>query len=158
MEKKLQSQEHANKELQNKFEAKLAEAELKQLSLQKQIQASNRVEGRMSSLLNERGGIEKSLARSRQSLIEKLREKQLLEKDLSYHRTQLERRLQEKERLEELMFEKSRYEKELKSQREQLYTDLEKIERKLQLKEIEQEPSDQSHLSNQSHDTNEISS
>lgn len=144
-----------NKQLQSEFETKLSEAEGKQLSLQRKLQATNRVEDRMSSLLNERGSIEKSLARSRQSLVEKLREKELMEKDLSYHRTQLERRLNEKQRLEELMFEKSRYEKELQAQREQLYMDLEKIEKRLQSKE-EQE-SDQSHLTNQSEDTNEIS-
>jgi hypothetical protein len=137
LKQKLTSHEVATNRLQKDFEEQLAEAETKYLMLQKKIEASHRVEDRMSSLLNERGGIEKSLAKSRQSLIQKLREKELLEKDLSYHRTQLERRLQEKQRIEELLSEKSRYERELQSQREQLYTDLEKIEKKLQTKEAE---------------------
>lgn len=122
-------------EIQKEFEQKLNEAETKQLSLQKKMLSMQRVEGRLGSLVNERGGLEKSLARSRQSLIEKLREKEVIEKDLTYHRTHLERRLMEKQRLEELLYEKNRYEKELYQQKQLLTCDLDNIEKKLQSKD-----------------------
>lgn len=124
-------------ELQKEFEQKLNEAETKQVSLQKKMAAMQRVESRLGSLVNERGGLEKSLAKSRQTLIEKLREKEIIEKDLTYHRTELERRLMEKQRLEELLYEKNRYEKELHQQKQQLSQDLAKIESKLQSKDVD---------------------
>lgn len=135
LQEKLKSREEANLEIKKEFEAKLNEAETRQLSLQRKIQAMQRIENRLSTLSGERGGLEKSLAKSRQSLIQKLREKEIIEKDLGYHRTQLERRLMEKQRVEELLFEKNKYEKELLDQREQLSHDLEKIEKKLKGRE-----------------------
>ena len=94
-----------------------------------------RIENRLNTLSSERGGLERSLAKSRQSLIQKLREKEIIEKDLTYHRTELERRLLEKQRVEELLYEKNKYEKELLEQREQLSCDLDKIEKKLKKRE-----------------------
>lgn len=137
LETQLVARETAMKKLHHDFTRQLTESVSKQQSLQQQIVKSQRVGGKMSTLLNERGDLEKSLVRSRQALIEKLREKELLEKDLNFHRTELEHRLSEKQRLEEVLFEKSRFEQELRNQKEQLQIDLDGIEKKLQVQDSE---------------------
>ena len=137
LETQLVAREIAMKKLHQDFTRQLTESVTKQQSLQQQVVKSRRVEGKMSTLLNERGDLEKSLVRSRQALIEKLREKELLEKDLNFHRTELEHRLSEKQRLEEVLFEKSRFEQELRNQKEQLQIDLDGIEKKLQVRDSE---------------------
>lgn len=135
LQEKLKLREEANAEIKREYQERLNEAETKQLSLQRKIQAMQRIENRLNTLSSERGGLEKSLAKSRQSLIQKLREKEIIEKDLTYHRTELERRLLEKQRVEELLYEKNKYEKELLEQKEQLSCDLDKIEKKLKRRE-----------------------
>ncbi len=117
--------------LQQHYNQQLSECESKCRQLEKQLTKSRRVESHIITLSNNQVDIEKTLVKARQGLIEKLRQKELLEKDLNHHRTQLERRQSEKQRLEELLLEKSRFEQELRSQKEQLSVDLDGIERKL---------------------------
>ena len=90
-------------------------------------------------LANDKVCIEESLSTAREALTEKLKEKADLERNLNFHRTELERRLAEKQRLEELLFEKSRFEQELQSQKDQLQSELREIESRLRLKESELE-------------------
>ena len=124
---------------QKGFEQQLLEAETKQQSLLHQVKESRQVQDHLRSLAGDRNELEKTLSHSRQCLLEKLRERQLLEKDLSYHRTELQRRLLEKQRVEELLFEKTRFEQELKKQKETLRIELDSIEKKLMLREVQLE-------------------
>lgn len=119
------------------FQKQLSDAENKHQSLLAQIKDSRHVQDRLTSLVGDRSKLEKTLSQSRQALLDKLREKQLLEKDLNYHRTELQRRLLEKQRVEELLFEKARFEKELKKQKENLKIELDSIEKKLVLREVQ---------------------
>lgn len=135
LESQLAIKERTMAALRDNFTKQLTDADAKQAVLQKQIQVSHRFEGKLSSLTRERADIEKALSRSRQSLIERLREKDLIEKDLGFHRTELERRLAEKQRLEELLFEKSKFEQELSNQKDHLTMELESIEKKLTTRE-----------------------
>lgn len=131
MKCKLSASETTLKNAQERFSQQLADSESRYRGLVKQISTSRRVEGQMSTLLNTHGDIEKSLVKARQTLIEKLRQKELLEKDLNHHRTQLERRQAEKQRLEELLVEKSKFEQELRNQKEELQLDLDSLENRL---------------------------
>ena len=94
-------------------------------------------QGQLGAVIQEKSELEEGLTQARNALTDKLHEKSLLEKELSYHRVELESRLKEKQRLEELLFEKSRFEQELQSQRKQLQQELEEIESKLKLKDVE---------------------
>ena len=118
-------------EMQNQLTQKLAEAEIQQQSLRRSLDSSQLHSPR--DVLGQRSAVEESLSRARRRLSDKLRDKETLERDLSFHRTELERRLGEKQRLEELMFEKARFEQELVNQKEQLQSDLMQIESKLHL-------------------------
>ena len=91
----------------------------------------------LHGLTSEHVCIEESLSTAREALTTKLQEKADLERNLNFHRTELERRLAEKQRLEELLFEKSRFEQELQSQKDQLQSELHDIELRLRLKEKE---------------------
>ena len=133
LESQLLARETLFRKLQQQYTEQLSETTTKCQLLEKQLSKSRRVEGQMISLSTAQGDIEKTLVKARQSLIEKLRQKELLEKDLNHHRTQLERRQSEKQRLEELLFEKSRFEQELRNQKEQLSVDLDGIEKRLKV-------------------------
>ena len=133
----LVSREAAFNQAQKGFEQQLSQAEAKHQSLLHHIKESRQVEDHLKALAGDRSELEKTLSHSRKALLEKLREKQLLERDLSYHRTELQRRLLEKQRVEELLFEKTRFEQELKKQKESLKTELDSIETKLTQREVQ---------------------
>ena len=137
----LNAREVAYSELQNKLSRKRADVDDSgENGLGKQpLGLSDRFIG----LAGEKGCIEESLSTAREALTMKLKEKADLERNLNFHRTELERRLAEKQRLEELLFEKSRFEQELQSQKDQLQSELRDIELRLRLKEKEL---DQRHL------------
>ena len=133
----LTARENTFAQAQKEFAQKLAHAELKQQSLQRQMRESKKASEVLGSMINRKGDLERSLSRSRQSLMDKLREKGLLEKELNFQKVELERRQSEKQRLEEVLIEKNRFEQELRNQKEQLAMELETIERKLKMRESE---------------------
>lgn len=128
-EEKLNEQE---KEI-NSLEAKLGSKE----SELAELQDTMTTQGQLGAVIREKSELEEGLTQARNALTDKLHEKSLLGKELSYHRVELECRLKEKQRLEELLFEKSRFEQELQSQRKQLQEELEEIESRLKLKDVE---------------------
>ena len=130
-EEKLNEREKERNVLRSKLDSK--ESELTEL------RETVTTQGRLGVVVGEKSELEEGLAQARNALTGKLHEKSLLEKELSYHRIELERRLKEKQRLEELLFEKSRFEQELQSQRKQLQEELEVIESRLKLKDVEYE-------------------
>ena len=134
---KLAAKESAFSEMQNEFGRQLNEAELREKSLRAKMNDPSNSQEQLGSVLKEKSALEETLSKARQSLVDKLAEKSSLEKELSVHRTELERRMSEKQRLEELLFEKSRFEQELQSQKEHLQSELEVIESKLKLKEVD---------------------
>ena len=142
---RLSAKELAFTEMQSELSRKLAEAEMREQSLRQSLNSSQRMQEEIGLVTGQKSALEESLSRARRKLIEKLHEKESLEKDLGFHRTELERRMGEKQRLEELLFEKARFEQELMSQKEQLRSDLEQIESKLQLQTGRVDESGQQH-------------
>lgn len=78
-----------------------------------------------------RSPLEATLSRARQSLTEKLQQKAAIEKELGLRRANLERQKAEKQHLEDLLFEKKRFEQELQTQKTQLVSELEILEGRL---------------------------
>ncbi len=137
LQSKLSARESAFTEIQSEFGRQLTEVEMRESSLIQALQDSKQTQDQLGSVLGEKGALEQNLSQARQALMEKLQEKTALDKELSFHRTELERRLGEKQRMEELLFEKSRLEQELQSQKDQLREELDIIESKLQTKQLE---------------------
>lgn len=130
----LNAREAAFTELQREYRKQSIDAENSLIKKPHDLKCTS---DNLQGLTNEKVCIEESLSTAREALTTKLQEKADLERNLNFHRTELERRLAEKQRLEELLFEKSRFEQELQSQKDQLQSELSDIEFRLQLKEKE---------------------
>ena len=135
LQSKLMTRDAAFCEVQKEFGRQLSEAEIRESSLQGKIDDS--VEEKIGLMVTEKSSLEESLSQARQSLSDKLHEKTELEKQLMFHHIELERRLAEKQHLEDLLFEKSRLEHELTTQKEQLQAELKEIESTLRHKQDE---------------------
>ena len=132
----LRSRLNAKEEIQSKLNQKIAE-----MQEQSRLDSTQLNDGGISLVTGQRSVLEESLSHARKKLSEKMCEKETLEKDLSFHRTELERRLGEKKQLEALLFEKARFEQELMNQKGQLLSDLQQVELKLQVGNVEQQQS-----------------
>ena len=139
LQSQLSARELAFSEIQDEFGRQLTQSETRESSLRQRMQDSRAAQEQLGAVMGEKSALEDNLSRARHSLTEKLQEKMGLERELSYHRTELERRLAEKQRMEELLFEKSRFEQELLSQKDELQQELSEIEVKLKLKDVEME-------------------
>lgn len=84
-----------------------------------------------SDLSFPRSPLEATLTRARQTLIEKLQEKAAIEKELGTRRATLECQKAEKQHLEDLLYEKKRFEQELQNQKTLLQTELAGLESRL---------------------------
>lgn len=127
----LTEKESALAEARREFEHRLAEAQSRESSLLQSLERSSRTEEHLGAVMGEKSSLEETLSVARQTLSEKLREKAALDRELASHKLELERRLAEKQRLEELLFEKARFEQELRGQKEQLQSELSEIESQL---------------------------
>ena len=78
-----------------------------------------------------RSPLEATLTRARQTLIEKLQEKAAIEKELGMRRATLESQKAEKQHLEDLLYEKKRFEQELQNQKTLLQSELTDLESRL---------------------------
>ena len=128
----LAEKESALAEAQRDFDRRLAEAQSHESALLQSLEHSHVTEEQLGAAIGEKSALEEALVKARQSLSEKLHEKAALDRDLGTHKVELERRLGEKKRLEDLLFEKARFEQELCRQKEDLRQELEEIESRLQ--------------------------
>ena len=115
------------------LEAKVREQEATIDELRKEIARSDPSSLGSRSFQSEysRSPLEATLSRVRQSLTEKLQQKAAIEKELGLRRANLERQKAEKQYLEDLLYEKNRFEQELQTQKDQLIRELEGLEGKM---------------------------
>ena len=115
-----------------KLEARVQEQEAIILELREKL-SNRQQEGTppasfQSEVGMSRSPLEATLSRARQSLTERLQQKSAIEKELGLRRANLERQKAEKQHLEDLLFEKKRFEQELQTQKSQLVSELELLE------------------------------